>query len=101
MANSIRNQKIENGKPANLANSFLVIRNNPTITAVRGKNPHGNIAFQLLIALPPSLKKVKTKGKLYQKAAKPIDVMPTSKNFLTVLINSTDSLVNSERKKAS
>src|SRR3989344_4163694 len=101
MPNSIRNQNIANGKPVNFEAIFLINKNNPTKTTVRGKNPQGNIAFQLLKALPPSLKNVKTKGKLYQNAVKPIDITQTSKNFLTVLINSTDSLVISERKNAS
>src|SRR3990170_5877777 len=101
MPNSIKNQKIANGKPVNLEAICLIIKNNPTKTAVSGKNPHGNIAFQLLIALPLSLKKVETNGKLYQNAKNPVEIMPKSKNFLHVLINSAESLVNSERKNAS
>src|SRR3989344_1279201 len=101
MPKNIRSENIENGKPVNFEVIFLIIKNNPVKIARSGKKPQGNIVFQLLKALPPSLKNVKTKGKLYQNATKPIDLMPSSKNPLTVLINSADFLVNSERKNES
>jgi alkyl hydroperoxide reductase subunit AhpF len=68
------------------------IRKNPKAKNPISNNCQGNSASQLFKALPPSLKKVEIKGKLYQKAKKPKEIMTKVNSFLMMRIKSASFL---------